>query len=50
MERRTRSPAENGVVTMQWQMLIKALFAFFALLLLARLLGKKQISHLTFFD
>lgn len=35
---------------MQLGMLWKALFAFVALLLIARILGKKQISHLTFFD
>ena len=32
-----------------WEMLIRSTFAFFAILLLARIIGKKQLSQLTFF-
>ena len=32
-----------------WEMLIRATFSFFAILLLARIIGKKQLSQLTFF-
>ncbi len=33
-----------------FQILLQAVFTFFALLLLTRILGKKQMSHLTFFN
>lgn len=32
-----------------WEMLVRSTFAFFAILLLARIIGKKQLSQLTFF-
>ncbi|HEY4622924.1 MAG TPA: DUF421 domain-containing protein [Solibacillus sp.] len=32
-----------------WEMLLRSTFAFFAILLLARIIGKKQLSQLTFF-
>lgn len=32
-----------------WEMLMRSSFAFFAILLLARIIGKKQLSQLTFF-
>lgn len=32
-----------------WEMIIRSTFAFFAILLLARIIGKKQLSQLTFF-
>lgn len=31
------------------EMLLRSSFAFFAILLLARIIGKKQLSQLTFF-
>ncbi|AFM00303.1 MULTISPECIES: DUF421 domain-containing protein [Desulfitobacterium] len=35
---------------MEYDILLRTVLAFFALLILTRLLGKKQLSHLTFFN
>lgn len=35
---------------MQYDILLRTVLAFFVLLILTRLLGKKQLSHLTFFN
>lgn len=33
-----------------WEMILRSTVSFFVLLALARILGKKQLSHLTFFN
>ncbi|MCM3039994.1 DUF421 domain-containing protein [Paenibacillus motobuensis] len=41
----------NGFIQFNfWEMILRTTITFFALLTLARLLGEKQLGHLTFFD
>jgi uncharacterized membrane protein YcaP (DUF421 family) len=41
----------NGLIQLDfWEMILRTTFTFFVLLTLTRLIGEKQLGHLTFFD